>query len=118
MSPIMVYLIVGIVCAILAIRMRNRTLNAAPTIVLFALVICLGYTVLSQQRDEADRRAKAAEVADTASCIARVERSEGNREMWEYVIELLSANSSEAVDGLRNALDTNLPQLDRKDCAP
>lgn len=92
------------------------TLRATPTIVLFVLVLCLGFTVLRQQANDAAAKQRQTAAEEHVACLARVDRSAGNREMWAYVIELLSSGSPDIANSLQTQLDINLPALDTADC--
>lgn len=89
-------------------RMQTR---APWTVLAITLIAALAWWI--QDNSEHDTR-----VREREACISRVERSLGNRIMWEAVIGYLEQQdpAGDAVSFLRMSLDANLPVLSVDDC--
>lgn len=86
-----------------------RMVIVAP---LWGIAISAGVLAWQYVRDDADTRAH-----DT--CVAKVERSAGNRAQWTYLIAVLQRelpNRPDLADDLLDALNANLPELELASC--
>jgi hypothetical protein len=101
---------------------RHSVMKASLPIVTFALVLALGIGVTTHDRAQSDqgvRDAKrAVEVKAHDDCVARVERSIGNRSMWLDLANVLeqSGRNPQGAVLLRTLLDKNLPSLTLDQC--
>jgi hypothetical protein len=110
MTPFVVWGILITVALIAAWIYRGTNMKAPVPIITLALVIGIGYGVFSYNREQTANKAH-------DDCIARVERSIGNRSMWvalgDYLVEHGNADGAAV---LRELVDKNLPALNAKDC--
>jgi hypothetical protein len=89
---------------------RGTNMKAPVPIITLALVIGVGYGVFSYNREQTANKAH-------DDCIARVERSIGNRAMWVALGDyLVDHGNPDSATVLRELVDKNLPPLDAKDC--
>jgi hypothetical protein len=94
---------------------RHRTLKAGPVVIVYGLVIGLGWAVFVQSRHEVENR-------DRSNCLTAVIARDDNRRQWTDTysyLEPLSPNPAAAkqfYDALRARLDQNLPALDPIAC--
>lgn len=110
MSLTLTLIVIVLATVVVAIRLREHTLKAPPTVLIYgflAAAVVLGGSAYQRIQDQRTRDA----------CLYQVSRSEGNRAQWvALTTELDNANLQPYATRLRAALDINLPQRDPKEC--
>jgi hypothetical protein len=110
MNPTVVIALILVAAILAAWLYRGKRMNAPVPIITLGLVLSLGFYVIQHDRANVAQRRH-------DDCVARVERSLGNRVMWVDIGAYLAAQGLEdSAQFIQAALDRDLPLMTLDDC--
>lgn len=126
MTTTITAIVISLIFVAVAAKNWTKVIGAGPTILIVGALVLFGFWAYNYTSDQDDQRAvdtqQTNKETDYAACVAKVDRSIGNRAYNLFVISLLQhelPGRPDLAEQLTTELDRDLPKLSLEhDCPP